>query len=60
MPKFGNLKFLAHELRSTLFQIRDGDIFMGTFHDYHIMYDEIIMALNKAISHLGKEQQVDL
>ncbi len=34
-----NLKPLACELRSTLFPIRDGDIFTGTFHDHDRMYD---------------------
>jgi hypothetical protein len=38
-PKFESLKPLARELRSTLFPIRDGDIFTGTFHDHDIIYD---------------------
>ena len=56
-PKFENLKPLARELRSALFPIRDGDIFTGTFHDHHIMYDRMIMAFNNAIGRLGKEGQ---
>ncbi len=56
-PKFENLKPLARELRSTLFPIRDGDIFTGTFHDHDIMYDGMIMALNTAIDRLRKEEQ---
>ncbi|KAJ2901648.1 uncharacterized protein MKZ38_001607 [Zalerion maritima] len=56
-PKFENLKPLARELRSTLFPIRDGDIFTGTFHDHDIMYDGMIMALNTAIGRLRKEEQ---
>jgi hypothetical protein len=56
-PKFENLKPLARELRSTLFPIRDGDIFTGTFHDYDIMYNGMIMALNTAIDRLRKEEQ---
>ncbi|KAH9204398.1 hypothetical protein DL95DRAFT_529276 [Leptodontidium sp. 2 PMI_412] len=56
-PKFENLKPLARELRSTLFPIRDGDIFTGTFHDHDIMYDGMIMAFNAAIGRLGKEEQ---
>jgi hypothetical protein len=57
-PKFENLKPLARELRSTLFLIRDRDIFTGTFHDHNIMYDGIIMAFNTVIGCLGKEEQV--
>ncbi|PMD14338.1 hypothetical protein NA56DRAFT_711166 [Hyaloscypha hepaticicola] len=53
--KFKNLKPLARELRSTLFPIRDGDIFTSTFHDHDIMYDGMINAFNVAISHLGQE-----
>jgi serine/threonine protein kinase len=56
-PKFENLKPLARELRSTLFPIRDGDIFTGTFHDHDIMYDGMIIAFNTAIGRLGKEEQ---
>ena len=44
--KFEKLKPLARELRSTLFPIRDGDIFTGTFHDHNIMYDGMIIAFN--------------
>ncbi|KAH6718315.1 hypothetical protein BKA61DRAFT_599443 [Leptodontidium sp. MPI-SDFR-AT-0119] len=56
-PKFENLKPLARELRSALLPIRDGDIFTGSFHDYDIMYDGMIMAFNTAIGRLGKEEQ---
>ncbi|KAH6712137.1 hypothetical protein BKA61DRAFT_609706, partial [Leptodontidium sp. MPI-SDFR-AT-0119] len=56
-PKFENLKPLARKLRSTLFPIRDGDIFTGTFHDHDIMYDGMIMAFHTAIGRLGKEEQ---
>jgi hypothetical protein len=58
-PKFENLKLLARELRSVLFPIRDGDIFIGTFHNSNIMYDKIIKAFNTAIDRLGKEEQVN-
>ncbi|KAG9231374.1 hypothetical protein BJ875DRAFT_506723 [Amylocarpus encephaloides] len=56
-PNFDNLKQLARELRSTLFPIRDGAIFTGTFHDNHIMYDGMINAFSRAIDRLGKEEQ---
>ena len=56
-PKFENLKPLARELRSTLFPIRDGDIFTGTFHDHDIMYDGMIEAFSRAIDLLRKEEQ---
>jgi hypothetical protein len=52
-PKFENLKLLARELRFTLFPIRDRDIFTGTFHDYNIIYDKMIIAFNIAIGRLG-------
>ena len=55
-PKFENLKPLARELRSTLFPIRDGDIFTGTFHDRDIMYDGVIDAFSRAIDRLGEEE----
>jgi hypothetical protein len=55
-PKFENLKPLARELRSTLFPIRDGDIFTGTFYNHDIMYNEMIKVFNKAIDPLGKEE----
>ncbi|KUJ16854.1 uncharacterized protein LY89DRAFT_697190 [Mollisia scopiformis] len=58
-PKFENLKSLAREIRSTLFPIRDGDIFTGTFHEHDIMYNGMITAFDRAIDHLGKEEQVD-
>ena len=56
-PNFENLKPLARELRSSLFPIRDGDIFTGTFHDHHIMYNGMIDAFSRAIDRLGKEGQ---
>jgi hypothetical protein len=55
-PKFENLKLLARKLRSVLFPIRDGDIFIGTFHDSDIIYDRMIIAFNTAIGRLGKEE----
>jgi hypothetical protein len=59
-PKFENLKPLARELRHALFPIRDGAIFIGTFHDHNIMYDGMIKAFNRAIGRLGKEEQAIL
>ncbi|KAH9204647.1 hypothetical protein DL95DRAFT_319075, partial [Leptodontidium sp. 2 PMI_412] len=56
-PKFENLKPLTRYLRSTLFLIRDGDIFTGTFYDHNITYDGMIMAFNTAIDRLVKEEQ---
>ena len=56
-PKFENLKPLARELRRVLFPFIDEAIFTGTFHDHDIMYDGMIMAFNKAIDRLGKEEQ---
>ncbi|KAI9799669.1 MAG: hypothetical protein M1825_004404 [Sarcosagium campestre] len=58
-PKFENLKQLARELRSTLFPLRDEDIFTGTLHDHDIMYDGMITAFNRAIGHLGKAEQAN-
>lgn len=57
-PKFESLKPLARELRSTLFPIMDGDIFIGTFHEHEIMYDRMIDAFSRAIDHLRREEQV--
>jgi hypothetical protein len=36
-PQFEGLKQLARELRGVLFPIRDGTIFIGTYHDNKIM-----------------------
>jgi hypothetical protein len=55
--KFENLKLLAHKLQSTLFLIRDGDIFTGTFHNHDIMYNGMINTFSRAINRLGKEEQ---
>ena len=55
-PEFENLKPLARELRSALFLIKDRDIFIGTFHDYSIIYDNMIKAFNGAITSLRKEE----
>ena len=54
--QFCGLKDLAEELRNTLFRSRDLAPFTGTYKDCSIMYDGMINAFNKAISHLGKEQ----
>ncbi len=48
---------MAHELRSALFPIRDGDIFTGTLQDHSIMYDGMIEAFDTAIGRLGEEEQ---
>jgi hypothetical protein len=56
-PKFENLKQLARELRSTLFPIKDGAIFTGTFHDNDIMYGGMIKAFDRAITSLREEEQ---
>jgi hypothetical protein len=56
IPKFENLKPLAREFRYVLFPIRDGAIFISTFHDHDIMYDGMIMAFNTAIGRLEKEE----
>ncbi|KAH8586006.1 hypothetical protein B0O99DRAFT_529559 [Bisporella sp. PMI_857] len=57
-PQFENQKQLARELRSALFLIRDGAIFIGTFRDNDIMYDGMIDALSRAVERLRKEEQV--
>jgi len=59
-PEFCGLKDLAEELRNTLFRSRDLAPFTGTYNNRSIMYDGMINAFNKAISHLGKEQQANL
>jgi hypothetical protein len=51
-PEFYSLKDLVEELRNTLFRSQD---FTETYKDRSIMYDGMINAFNKAISHLGKE-----
>jgi hypothetical protein len=56
-PNFENLKPLACELRFTLFPIRNGDIFTGTFQDYNIMYNKMIIAFNTAVGRLRKKEQ---
>ena len=48
---------MARELQNVLFPIRDGAIFIGTFRDNDIMYDEMIKAFDRAIGYLGKEVQ---
>ena len=58
-PEFKNLKPLARELRSALFLIKDRDIFIGTFHDYSIIYNRMIKAFNGAITSLRKEEQAN-
>ncbi|KAF4637853.1 hypothetical protein G7Y89_g244 [Cudoniella acicularis] len=55
--QFESQKQLACELRSTLFSIKDGAIFTGTFRDNDIMYDGIIGAFSRAIDRLRKEEQ---
>ncbi|KAG0133809.1 hypothetical protein HOY82DRAFT_639657 [Tuber indicum] len=55
-PEFENLKPLACELQSAFFPIRDGDIFIGTFHDHSIKYDRMIEAFDRAITSLRKEE----
>ncbi|KAF8847632.1 hypothetical protein BDZ45DRAFT_754708 [Acephala macrosclerotiorum] len=54
-PEFYGLKDLAEELRNTLFRSRDLAPFTGTYKDRSVMYNGIINAFNKAISHLRKE-----
>jgi hypothetical protein len=56
-PKFEILKPLARELRSVLFPLRDGDIFVGTFHDHNVMYDGMIDAFSRAINRLNEMEQ---
>ncbi|KAG9241301.1 hypothetical protein BJ878DRAFT_536604 [Calycina marina] len=58
-PKFTVLKGLAEELRNVLFRSRDLAPFTGTYKDRNIMYEGMINAFNKAISHLGKEPQLN-
>jgi len=53
-PEFIGLRDMAEDLRDVLFPIR-GKLFTGTYKDRNIMYDGMINAFNKAISHLGKE-----
>ena len=52
-PAFMNLRQLAEEPRAVLFPCQ-GKVFAGTYEDRNIMYDGMINAFNKAISHLGK------
>jgi hypothetical protein len=54
-PECINLRQLAEDLRDVLFPIR-GKLFTGTYKDRNIMYDGMINAFNKVISHLGKEE----
>jgi hypothetical protein len=58
-PEFCGHKDLAEDLSNTLFRSRDLAPFTGTYRDCSIMYDGTINAFNKAISHLGKEQQAN-
>ncbi|KAG9235920.1 hypothetical protein BJ875DRAFT_527697 [Amylocarpus encephaloides] len=58
-PGFSGLKGLTEELRNVLFSRRDLAFFTGTYRDRSIMYDGMINAFNKAISHLGKEEQAN-
>ncbi|RFU32678.1 hypothetical protein B7463_g3638, partial [Scytalidium lignicola] len=53
-PEFSAVKDLAEELRNVLFRSRDLAPFTGTYKDYNIMYDGMINAFDKAISHLEK------
>jgi hypothetical protein len=52
-----NLTQLAEDLRDVLFPIR-GKLFTGNYKDRNIMYDGMINAFNKAISHVGKEEAI--
>jgi hypothetical protein len=52
-PEFCGFKDLAEELRNTLFRSRDLAPFTGIYQDCSIMYNGMINAFNKAISHLG-------
>jgi hypothetical protein len=52
--KLKELKQLARELQSVLFQIKDGAIFTGTFRDHDMMYDRMVNAFSRAIGRLGK------
>jgi hypothetical protein len=59
-PQFESQMQLARELRSTLFPIRDGAIFTGTFRNSDIMYDGMINAFSSAMGRLGKEEQANV
>lgn len=57
-PEFCGLKNLAEELRNVLFPIH-GEFFTGTYKDRSIMYEGMINAFNRAISHLEKGSLVN-
>lgn len=46
---FNDLKKLTEELRLTLFPIRGGAIFTGTFSDSDTLYKQMLDAFDKAI-----------
>jgi hypothetical protein len=50
VPKFKDLKPFTRELRTVLFLVKDGDIFVGISRNSDIMYDGIIKAFNRAIA----------
>jgi hypothetical protein len=50
-PEFIGLRDMAEDLRDVLFPIR-GKLFTGTYKDRNIMYNGMINAFNKAITHL--------
>lgn len=56
-PQFKNRKQLARELQSTLFPIREGAIFTGTFRNNDIMYDRMANSFSRAIGRPEKEEQ---
>jgi len=53
-PEFCGLKDLAKELRNVLFPMH-GKLFIGTYKDRSIMYEGMIIAFNRAISHLEQK-----
>jgi hypothetical protein len=62
-PKFEDLKHLARELRTVLFPIRDGAIFIILYwivprQQYHVRWD--IKAFNRAICSLGEDERANV
>jgi hypothetical protein len=54
-PRFAGLKELAKELRQTLFPMRHGLLFTGTYVDSSRLYNPMIGSFEKAIANIGEE-----
>ena len=53
--EFDVLKDIAEELRKTLFPVRDGTIFRGTYRDHNKLYTPMVNAFDKAIVKMKAE-----